>query len=154
WTYRGGALQQAFVESWSLALAEDSARRRGLKQLEADLLASFNSLPVHFGALPLKEFALLRREEIAPWFFDWLDHPSRDEFWERWRIERRHSQIRVPALHVAGWYDIFLDGSIRNYVGLRANAATEEARRGQRLFIAPWHHVPWGPIVSGWDFGD
>jgi putative CocE/NonD family hydrolase len=60
----------------------------------------------------------------------------------------------VAAFHVAGWYDIFLDGSIRNYCGLRERAADEAARAGQRLVIGPWHHVPWAPIVSGWNFGD
>ncbi len=154
WTYRGGALQQAFVTWWAIFLAEDTARRRGLAGLEAELQAAAGSAGRLCAELPLERFELLRREGIAPWFFDWLAHPTRDEYWERWSIERRHSRIRVPALHVAGWYDTFLDGSIRNFVGLRANAASAPARAGQRLVIGPWHHVSWGPIVSGWCFGD
>lgn len=154
WTYRGGALQLAFAESWAVNLAQDTARRRGLRRLEADLFASFSASGLAFDTLPLKEYALLRRDSIAPWFFDWLAHPSRDEYWERWSIERRHARIRVPALHVAGWYDIFLDGSVRNYTGLQSAAAETHAREGQRLIVGPWHHVPWAPIVSGWDFGD
>src|SRR5262249_6048731 len=96
---------------------------------------------------------LLRRENIAPWFFDWLAHPTRDEYWERWSIERRHANVAVPALHVAGWYDIFLEGSLRNYCGLRAHAASERARQGQRLLVGPWIHTPWTRFVCGWDFG-
>ena len=154
WTYRGGALHLAFTESWAVNLAQDTARRRKLRELESDLFTSFTTAGLTFGALPIKQYALLRREGIAPWFFDWLDHPARDEYWERWSIERRYTNVRVPAPHIAGWYDIFLDGSIRNYCGLRDQAAEERARAGQRLLIGPWHHVPWAPIVSGWDFGD
>ena len=154
WTYRGGALHLAFTESWGVSLAEDAARRRELHALEAELFTSFSAAGLKFGTLPIKEYALLRREGIAPWFFDWLEHPTRDEYWERWSIERRYAQVRVPAFHIAGWYDIFLDGSIRNYRGLRERAAEEAARDGQRLLIGPWHHVPWAQVVSGWDFGD
>ena len=154
WTYRGGAYHLAFTESWTVMLAADTARRRELRELEADLYAGFNPSGLAFGTLPLKRYDLLRRENIAPYFFDWLDHPTRDEYWERWSIQRRHANIRVPAFHVAGWYDIFLDGSIRNYVGLRDHAADDRARGGQRILLAPWHHVPWAPLVSGWDFGD
>ena len=148
-----GALHLAFTESWAVMLAQDTARRRELRQLEAQLFASFSAAGLEFGTLPLKRYELLRREGIAPWFFDWLAHPTRDEYWERWSIERRHENVRVPALHIAGWYDIFLDGSIRNYEGLRERAADDRARTGQRIVIGPWHHVPWAPIVSGWDFG-
>lgn len=153
WTYRGGALNQAFVQAWSMGLAEVTARRRGLTQLEADLRAAFTLMGPQFLELPLKNWGLLRREGIAPWYFDWLEHPTRDEYWEESSIERRYAKVRVPALHVAAWYDIFVDGSIRNFVGLRAGADGEQARRGQRLFIGPWHHTPWAPIVSGWNFG-
>jgi uncharacterized protein len=154
WTYRGGALHLAFTESWTVMLATDTARRRELRQLEADLYAAFNPAGLAFGTLPLKQYDLLRRENVAPYFFDWLNHPTRDEYWERWSIARRHANVRVPAFHVAGWYDIFLDGSTRNYVGLREHAADDRARSGQRILISPWHHVPWAPLVSGWDFGD
>ena len=154
WTYRGGAYHLAFTESWTVMLATDTARRRELRQLEADLYAAFNPGGLAFGTLPLKHYDLLRREDIAPYFFDWLNHPARDEYWERWSIQRRHAKVRVPAFHVAGWYDIFLDGSIRNYVGLRDHAPDDRARSGQRILLTPWHHVPWAPLVSGWDFGD
>ncbi len=154
WTYRGGALHLAFTESWTVMLATDTARRRELRQLEADLYASFSAAGLGFGTLPLKRYELLRREGIAPYFFDWLDHPTRDDYWERWSIARRHANVRVPAFHIAGWYDIFLDGSIRNFMGLRERAADDRARSGQRIHLTPWHHVPWAPMVSGWDFGD
>ena len=43
--------------------------------------------------------------------------------------------------HVTSWYDIFLHGGLTNFAGLRQRAATEAARRGQKLLIGPWAHL-------------
>jgi uncharacterized protein len=51
----------------------------------------------------------------------------------------------VPGLHIGGWYDIFLRGTIRNFQGLRRHARTEANRKLQRLVIGPWFHMPWMP---------
>jgi predicted acyl esterase len=38
---------------------------------------------------------------IAPYFLDWLAHPSYDDYWRRWSIEEHYADVRVPALHTA-----------------------------------------------------
>jgi putative CocE/NonD family hydrolase len=83
-----------------------------------------------------------------------LAHPDRDEFWREIAVNERYDTIDVPAIHTAGWSDIFLKGTLENYVGLRAGAATEHARANQRLIITPWGHgVPPGEIVGEVWFG-
>jgi putative CocE/NonD family hydrolase len=154
WFYRGGALSLAFTKSWGVSLAQNIAHRRQLPILEAELIASASPAGLAFHTLPLKACDILRRDAIAPWFFDWIDHAARDEYWDRWSIEGQHTKISVPALHIAGWYDLFLDGNIRNYLGLRERAGDDRARGGQRLVIGPWSHAPWAQVVAGWDFGD
>ncbi len=59
----------------------------------------------------------------------------------------------MPALHVAGWYDLFLDGTLDNYTGLRARAASEAARAGQRLIVGPWTHAVFGDTLGDRGFG-
>jgi putative CocE/NonD family hydrolase len=49
------------------------------------------------------------------------------------------------GLHAGGWHDLFLKGSIKNYTGLHQQAATAEARAGQRLIVGPWAHAPTSP---------
>src|SRR6185436_5235643 len=49
------------------------------------------------------------------------------------------------GLHAGGWHDLFLKGSIRNDTGLHQQAATAEARAGQRLIVGPWAHAPTSP---------
>lgn len=137
WTYRGGAFQQFFNESWAgLKLSPDTLNRRVVKSANA-----MNWV----WKLPLADFPLFETggiQELAPYFFDWLQHPAYDEYWKRWSVAERHDRIKVPACHVAGWYDIFVGGSIDNYVGIRARGGTRDASRGQRLVIGPWYHDP------------
>ena len=42
--------------------------------------------------------------------------------------------MKVHALNLGGWYDIFLGGTISNFVGMR------ESDPDQGLVIGPWTH--------------
>src|SRR6185369_13865056 len=53
-----------------------------------------------------------------------------------------YSEMTVMGLHAGGWHDLFLKGSIKNYMDLHKKAATDNARSGQRLIIGPWGHAP------------
>ena len=50
-------------------------------------------------------------------------------------------------------YDIFLEGSLRNYVGLRDHAGNPPARANQRLVVAIGGHSGWARKVGEVDFG-
>ena len=135
WTYQGGAFALGFNASWTLArLAPDTLMRLIRKDgASADqlgqLIGAIDDLRAWFQHLPLSDFPLLN--EVAPYFYDWLAHPDDDEYWARWNIEARHRAVGVPACNVGGWYDIFLGGTLRNYLGMREHGAPPEARQGQ-----------------------
>ena len=76
----------------------------------------------------------------TPHFQDWLDHPVYDEYWKPLNLESRAAEMSVPALNIGGWYDVFLRSTIGSYGSMKKNAATSDARRGQRLVIGPWPH--------------
>jgi len=154
WTYQGGALEQWFDQSWTSGLARESITRE--IETMPDAPEDVNVLPLtNYPIIGLNPAAVINvsASKIAPYFLDWLAHPSYDEYWKRWSIEERYPEIRVPALHVAAWYDIFLGGSLRNYIGLRAEAATEEARKGQRLLVVIGGHAGDGRKIGEVDFG-
>jgi len=73
--------------------------------------------------------------QLAPYYVDWLGHPNYDAYWKQRSIEEHFSDIRVPALHIGGWYDIFLNGTLRNYVGIKAHGGSDAARNGQHLLV-------------------
>src|SRR5438552_11550548 len=147
WTYQGGAFEQWFSESWTSGLAQDTLNRRIQKNSSA--LQWVWKLPL--ASYPF--FDLGSTQGLADYFLDWLKHPSYDEYWQRWSIEDHYSKVMVPAYHVGGWYDIFLGGTVRNYVGLKAAGGSDGVRRRQRLLIGPWYHGPFSGKSGEIDLG-
>ncbi len=154
WTYEGGALHLAFVVAWALNLAPDTARRRGDEELLRRLTAAYTGTNIYAqqAFLPLKDQPLFRESGVLQYYFDWLDHPVFDQYWRQIAIAPRHNQITAAGLHIGGWYDIFLDGTLTNYCGVRERGSAW-ARPNQRLLIGPWMHLPWSPFVGEMDFG-
>lgn len=150
WTYNQGALALAFTLSWALSLGINTAQRRGDDQMAAAYAGSFASSLALDWSLPLDRIPVLDSPDTS-YFGDWLAHPTYDDYWKQWSIDEDYSRIDVPALHVAGWYDVFLSGSVKNFVGLREQAGNAHAREHQRLLIGPWFHIPWRPL---WGAGD
>ena len=157
WTYQGGAFSLFFNVSWlmiSLGLARLMRERAGNPRADAELTALMSTIDTmrdRMDFLPLKEFPLFR--EGAPYFFDWLEHPYYDEYWKRLSIEDSYDKINVPALNIAGWYDIFQGGALRNYMGMKTKGPTPAAR-SQRLIAGPWHHaLPLPSLVGQVDMG-
>jgi uncharacterized protein len=148
WVYQGGALELWFDQSWTSILAGNTLARAEMNGIPAMTWA---------GELPESGFPVLPAEnpaKLAPYFLDWLAHPDFDDFWKPLSIEQHYSELQLPANHVAGWYDIFLRGTLRNYLGMRAHAATRRARDHQRLTIGPWvHDGPMDGKAGDIDFG-
>ncbi len=139
WTYQSGALMQWFADSWTTGLAKDTLRR----------MVDSEARPGEWALrLPVDEYQVLDpppMEQVAPYFRDWVIHETDDSYWKPWKIWEHYPELTVKGLHGGGWHDIFLKGSIKNYVGLRAKAKTEEARLAQRLLIGPWAHAATSP---------
>ena len=155
WAYQGGAFELGFNVSWTLlqltlANFQNLAARLDLSSDRRQaLLETVDAMEPAFRVLPLKALPHLQ-DGLADYFYDWLAHPSYDDYWKQWCIEDSHHQISTPAYHIGGWYDIFLGGTIRNYLGMREHGATEDARRGQKLIIGPWQHgAARGPGIAG-----
>ena len=136
WTYQSGALMQWFSSSWTSILGIDTLRREAEKS---------QSPREWIRDLPLANYPILKTPQpssLAPYFRDWLTHERDDAYWQKWRVSDHYSEMTVMGLHAGGWHDLFLNGSIKNYMGLRDIAATSSARNGQRLIIGPWAHAP------------
>ncbi len=160
WTYQGGAFEWGFMCNWILPYftASDLSRRHErtpLADFEARkkvLVDAIDNMPETVKTLPLADFPIDR--ELSPYFHQWLDHPSRDEFWRVCSIADRHANVAVPAFNVGGWFDIFLGGTINNFTGVRQYGKTEEARTGSKLILGPWiHSTPPTSVAGSVDFG-
>jgi putative CocE/NonD family hydrolase len=136
WTYQSGVLMQWFAESWSTGLTLDTLRRKATDLQDPKAWAS---------TLPVEQYRMLQLPAVgglAPYFKDWTAHETDDEYWRTWKIRDHYSEMNITGLHAGGWHDIFLKGSINNYIGMRKSSP---AGADQRLIIGPWAHAATSP---------
>ena len=155
WTYQGGAFQQGFIQFWTAGMATETITRLAAAPPDArkKLYSSIFSMDETYRGLPLADFPPATVPGLMDHYRTWLKHPSLDEFWGHVRIESQYENIDVAALHIGGWYDIFLEGTLRNFVGMRARGKSARAREKQRLIVGPWFHGLFDRVVGAVDFG-
>jgi len=102
---------------------------------------------------PTVEWHATAGGQNAQFYKDWMAHPDYDEYWKAINAEEVFDRIGVPALNFGGWFDIFRQGTIRGYTGMRARGATADAREGANLVIGPWGHWP-SRKTGAVDFGE
>jgi uncharacterized protein len=150
WTYEGGEFRLAFVQPWAMGLAASAAQNRN-DQTTAGQLKAASAEPTRWLEFrPFRDLPPMQPDNpaVAPWYFDWLRHSTRDDFWQQFSIRDRYPSVTVPVLHFEGWYDAFLAGGAENFAGMVAHGGTQLARDNQRLVIGPWDHVNWGRTDS------
>lgn len=113
WSYRAGVPEYGFLASWCATELAPEAHR-----LLDDPTSGLDDLE--------------EAKRVAPWLRAWLTHSSDEDFWSRFSVAHRRAEIHVPALVVAGWYDIFLSASLATF-GRSHNP-------DDRLIIGPWSH--------------
>lgn len=155
WTYQGGAFQLGFVQWWTVAFLSPVSVLR--------LPASDQTVPLATrDALLADPWATYRRlppsdldglERHVPFYLDWLAREDPDPGWRATAPRSHYARMATPALHIGGWYDIFVGGTIENYTRLRTEAATAAAREGQRLLVGPWAHGNLTDVVGSVEFG-
>ncbi|MFN8572116.1 MAG: CocE/NonD family hydrolase [Gemmatimonadaceae bacterium] len=85
---------------------------------------------------------------------DWLDHPASDEYWDRQSYQDKILDSQIPMLHVSGWYDDVLLGTLQNFARLTGAKADPAVRSRQRLLIGPWgHRINQSSRMGDVDFG-
>ena len=92
----------------------------------------------------------------ATWLDEIFDHESQDDSnWRRVNPATHYGALDLPAVHVGGWYDIHLDGVLRELHGhAPPGAHGPRPASGQRLVVGPWAHwTPMLPVVGDIDFG-
>ncbi|MFE9320721.1 CocE/NonD family hydrolase [Nocardia sp. NPDC052278] len=80
-----------------------------------------------------------------PFFQEVMQHHSEDPHWSTIDVDHRETiaGTTVPVNIVAGWYDLFLPHSLRDYRTL------VDAGRQPRLTVGPWTHIDSGLRGAG-----
>jgi uncharacterized protein len=154
WFYHQGALRLSTTLGWGIQMLREDARRLGLRAASDRLEQAWANVRAQAGSVPYAEHAAIADEQLPGYVRDWMRHREAGEFWSAMDVSTRLDAIEVPALHISGWYDTYLEGSIAGYLALRRGAGTAFARENQHLLAGPWIHIPWGDRVGEMNLGD
>ncbi len=144
WFYQNGALRLASTLGWGLQMLKEDARRLGLREQSDRLERAWANLPAQFLETPYGSHPAIQSTYVT----DWIEHDQTGPYWETLGISTRMDRIAIPALHLSGWYDTYLSGSIAGFL-----AATATIPAPQYLVAGPWVHIPWGQRIGAYDLG-
>ncbi|HLG63433.1 MAG TPA: CocE/NonD family hydrolase [Ktedonosporobacter sp.] len=159
--FRGGAFELGTSGNWQLSMGLNVLMRRyagdpdprNLGRAIYMMVKDVDALGAQgYWSLPLKDFAPLKRHDVAPAFFETFEHPMDREHAAPLTILGKHKNVTVPTFNVGGWYDIFLKDTIENFKIMREQGTTPEARQS-KLLIGPWIHGGSNNPVGEMNFG-
>jgi uncharacterized protein len=153
WFYHNGALRLASTMGWGLQLLKADARRKQLREASDRLEQAWANLQNQSSFLPFGSHPALNGTGVPQYVQDWFAHAEPGAYWTSLDVSQSLGRIRVPALHVSGWYDTYLNGSIHGFLALCKGAGSDFAREHQYLVAGPWTHIPWGDRAGAGEFG-
>ncbi len=142
----GGAFRLQAGFGWGCQLALETVRRLGDAAAHQAIHAASRMPPLGTAmpCLPPVAEALGRHGH----YLSWLTEPPGAPYWARVSPAAAGGGIDVPALHIGGWYDPLLGGTLACHAVLSAAGRAQQA-----LVVGPWVHIPWSRHVGDRDFG-
>jgi len=146
--YMNGVFDLSWLPWIYLNIAPDARQRRQLPGPSTYEAASavWESIGDEIlSHVPLAELPYLR--DVAPYYFEWLDHPPEDPWWDWAEVRGRYNDVSVAVLNLSGWYDEAYgpEGAITNHNGLASSRRGTPPPRSH-LIMGPWKH---GVIETG-----
>lgn len=154
WFYHHGALRLASSLGWGLQMLKEDARRLGLHEASAKLEAAWSNVRTQPSLLPYGNHPAITDPELPSYVRDWFQHDTPGEYWSAMDLTKTADKIMIPALHISGWYDTYLEGSLQGFELLRQHAGAEHARESQYLLAGPWVHIPWSDRAGDAKLGE
>jgi putative CocE/NonD family hydrolase len=95
--------------------------------------------PKMLSPLPISNIPQLR--QVAPFYFDWLQHPAEDPWWNWSELRDKYDRTHAAVLNLSAWYDDNYgpEGATTNYAGLLKARAGDKNPRAH-LLLGPWVH--------------
>ncbi|HEY96252.1 MAG TPA: CocE/NonD family hydrolase [Dehalococcoidia bacterium] len=156
--FRGGAFVLGDVLPWRLQMSMGKLTREftasghsaeeinGIMPTIMDYLEELNQ--GNFSEVPLRHLKSLEKIGLADVIGRLLDLGP-GNLTPGFHVE--YSNIEVPSLNTGGWYDIFQQYTIDNYVG--SKTLGRGAARYSHLLVGPWGHGQLLPLVGEMNFG-
>ena len=134
WAYTGGAFQLGFNLRWAAVKMHTRTN-----QVQYLWFPEGNHLSNLYWHLPLRTMDEAAGRNNKIWK-DWIDHPSCDDYWREMQpVEDRYGDIEVPIYGMGGWFDVFLQGTLNNFMGVKREGR-QPGKNHQKIIIGPWIH--------------
>ncbi len=134
WVYTGGAFQLAFNLRWGAI--QMHTRTNQVQYLWMPESNHLTTLHWHLPLITMDE-AAGRHSEL---WKDWIQNPSYGDYWRDLRpVEEHYADVSVPAYGLGGWYDVFLQSTLNNFMGVNKHGRSP-GKGNQRITIGPWIH--------------
>lgn len=142
--YKQGAMQLGQGLGWHMlktaqTLGERAQRGEDIAAQMGAFLGMSRDMEATFRTLPLTDLTAV--SDVLPSWTTWLEKEADSGYWEGINYTKDRTRTAVPALHVGGWFDLFLAGTLDNYTAIAQGAESHEARANQHLVIGPWTHA-------------
>jgi putative CocE/NonD family hydrolase len=147
WFFRQGALRLASSLGWGLQMLKADARRRKLRAASDGLEKAWTDLRTQPLVTPYGHHPQLQHEGLPTYARDWITHDAPGPYWSALDVSESLARIKIPALHLSGWFDTYLSGSVSGFLAMSAKA------ENQYLVAGPWVHIPWGELVGEHNLG-
>jgi hypothetical protein len=147
WAYENGAFCLFANLAWAIQLAGETARLQGDEAAFQQLYAASRNLPFN-DPIPANPQLL---KDLAPdsFYHQWLNNPDPNaEYWQMRSPKYLLQNVDLPMLHVGGWFDPYLRGTLNLY-----QAMTAKSKYPQHLLVGAWAHLPWGRKLGAIDYG-
>ncbi|MEL6442489.1 MAG: CocE/NonD family hydrolase [Cyanobacteria bacterium J06621_8] len=147
WAYENGAFCLYANLAWAIQLAGETARLKGDEVAYLELAAASRNLPIS-GSIPANP-ELLKRLAPDSFYHQWLHNSDPDaEYWQERSPKYLLDSVDIPMLHVGGWFDPYLRGTLNLYQAMAAQSS-----QPQHLLVGPWAHLPWGRKLGMVNYG-
>ncbi|BAS56161.1 peptidase S15 [Leptolyngbya boryana NIES-2135] len=141
WAYENGAFCLFANLGWAIQLAAETARLKGDEVAFLELSQAAKNMPLS-DLIPAYPEVMQKYAQYDAYYQDWLN--SEEAYWQK--LTPDVSSIELPMLHIGGWFDTYMRGTLRSY-------QASSKKHLQHLIVGVWAHLPWGRKVGAIDYG-
>ncbi len=146
WAYENNAFCLQANLGWAIQLAAETARLKGDEKAYQQLYRASRNLPLWDNIPSLPD--IMQQLAADSFYHDWLNNPLPGDYWDKLSPKNLLQDIDIPMLHIGGWFDPYLRGTLNLYRAMKARS-----QYPQHLIVAPWAHLPWGRKLGNVDYG-
>jgi uncharacterized protein len=140
--YAGGTWDMSWIEwiwndiAWDTRTKKNLAGPRTYKEAVAAWKEEGAKM---LNTVPLLDVKPL--QQSAPYYFDWLQHPPEDPWWNWSELREKYPSTHAAVLNLSAWYDDNYgpEGATTNFAGLLQSRKGDNDPR-THLLLGPWVH--------------